>query len=281
MSLWPFKKKEPEAPLEINKNAYLSVLLGPGVRPPILSWMNPDGSNEAVKGFAAPLNQEKNADLLAQPIANGSYVLATIDRKTLVQADFFDLGDVPQFRVPSDPLAQAMVNLEGERLWRAERATGLATIVFKGYSPNVYESVRFVLDSASRLAALTDGVVADPLAETYRLPTEFAQATPLDPRIDFRDVGSIKAVREAGDVWVSTRGLSKFNLPEYEAYTTDETKVTGLGEMLVLAGQEALLGSSMPMGSTVQTPFGPVEVMHGTKNREKWGDRSTIELVPR
>ena len=281
MSWWPFKKKQVEAPLEINKNAYLSVLLGPGGRPPLLSWMNPDGSNEAIKGFAAPLNQEKDADLLSKPIADGSYVLATIDRKTLIQADFFDLKDVPQFKVPSDQTAHMMVNLEGERLWRAERAVGLATLVFKGYSQGVYESVRFMLDSAARLAVLCDGVVADPLAETYRLPTEMSQAAPLDPRIDFRDVASIKAIRDDGPIWVSTRGLAKFNLPEYEIYTTDADAVTALGEMLVLAGQEALLGSPMPVGETVQTPLGRIELMHGTKNRDKWGDRSTIELVQR
>src|SRR5687768_4187018 len=222
MSIWPFRKKEPEAPLEVNRNFYLSVLLGPGPRPPILSWMNPDGSNEAVKGFAAPLNQDKNADLLSQPIADGSYVLATKDRKTLVQADFFELSAVPQFRVPSDPAAQTLVDLTGEKLWRAQQAVGLTTLVFKGHSPDVYESVRFLLDSAARLAVLTDGIVADPLAETYRLPGEFSQAAPLDPRIDFRDVGAIKAFLENGGVWVSTRGMSKFNLPEYEVYGVAE-----------------------------------------------------------
>lgn len=279
MSIWPFRKKEPEAPLEVNRNFYLSVLLGQGVRPTPLSWINPDGSNEAVTGFAAPLNQDKNTDLLSQPIADGSYVLATKDRKTLVQADFFQLSAVPQFRVPNDPVAQALVGLVGEKLWRAERADGLATLVFKGYSPNVYESVRFLLDAAARLAALADGVVADPLAETYRLPADFAQANPLDPRIDFRDIGGIKAILENGGVWVSTRGMTKFNLPEFEVYGVAEPEVTRVGELLVLAGQEALLGSLMPIGEMVSTPMGTVETMHGTKNRDKWGDRSTIELV--
>jgi hypothetical protein len=279
--MWPFKKKAPEPAFEINRNFYLSVLLGPGGRPAPSSWINPDGSNEAVAGFAAPLNQDKNADLLSQPIADGSYVLATKDRKTLVQADFFQLASVPQFQVPSDPAAQALVDLVGEKLWRAERAVGLATLVFKGYSPDVYESVRFLLDAAARLAALSDGVVADPLAETYRLPEDFSQANPLDARLDFRDVCSIKAFAENGGVWVSTRGMSKFNLADYEVYGVGEADVTQIGEMLVLAGQEALLGSPMPVGETVSTPLGQVETMHGTKNRDKWGDRSTIELVRR
>ncbi len=279
--MWPFKKKPPEAPLEINKNAYLSVLLGPDTRPPVLTWMNPDGSNGAVKGFAAPLDQGDSPDLLSMPIANGSFALATPDRKTLLQADFFDLADVPEFRLPTDPQAQAMVDLAGEKLWRAERAAGLATLIFKGYSPEVYQSVRFMLDSAARLAASSDGVVADPLAETYRLPEDFSQANPLDPRIDFRDVGAIKAILESGGVWVSTRGMTKFNLPEYEVYGVAESEVTRVGEMLVLAGQEALLGSQMPIGETVSTPIGRVETMHGTKNRERWGDRPTIELVRR
>ena len=113
--MWPFKKKAPEAALEINRNFYLSVLLGLGPRPPILSWMNPDGSNDAVKGFAAPLNQDKNADLLSQPIADGSYVLASLDRKTLIQADFFHLADVPQFHLPTHEVAARMSELPKDK----------------------------------------------------------------------------------------------------------------------------------------------------------------------
>lgn len=279
MSLWPFKKKEPNAPLEINKNAYLSVLMGPSPRPPVLSWMNPDGSNGAVKGFAAPLDQGASAELLTQPIANGSYALATPDRKTLIQADLFELADVPEFRLPTDPLAQATVDLVGERLVRAEEAIGLATLVMKGYSPNVYESIRFLLDSAGRLADQTEGVVADPLAETYRLPTELAQPSPLDPRIDFRDIGAIKAIRELGDVWVSTRGMSKFNLPEYEVYGVAAGDVTRVGEILIVTAQEALLGSPVPIDRTVDTPFGRLTAKLGTRNRAQWGSRPTIELI--
>jgi hypothetical protein len=119
------------------------------------------------------------------------------------------------------------------------------------------------------------------LAETYRLPGEFSQSNPLDPRIDFRDVGKIRAVREDEGVWVSTRGMAKFNLPEYEVYRVAEADATRTGEVLVLAGQEALLGSPMPVGETVSTPLGMVAVRDGSNNREKWGERSTIELVLR
>lgn len=277
--MWPFKKKPAEAPLEINKHAYLSVMLGPEARPPVLSWMNPDGSNGAVKGFAAPLDQGASSDLLTLPIANGSFALATPDRKTLIQADLFDLADVPEFRLPTDSAAQAMVDLMGERLVRAQAATGLATLVWKGYSPDVYQSVRFMLDSAARLAAETGGVVADPLAETYRLPNELTQTSPLDPRIDFRDIGTIKAIQQADGVWVSTRGMLKFNLAEFEAYGVDADQVTRIGELLVVSAQEALLGTMMPLGEVVSTPVGKVEANSGTKNRDFWGERSTIELI--
>lgn len=276
--MWPFRKKAREAPLDINKNAYLSVLLGPGPRPPVLTWVNPAGSNGAVKGFAAPLDQGESADLLSQPIVNGSYALATPDRKTLVQADFFDLSDVSEFKLPADPASQAMVDLVGDKLQSAVAAVGLATLVFKGYSPDVYQSVRFMLDSAARLAAETSGVVADPLAETYRLPQDLRQENPLDPRIDFRDIGTIKAIRQADGVWIGTRGMAKFNLPEFEVYGVEVSDVTRFGEMLIVSGQEALLGSSMPLGETVSTPFGMVVGITGTRNRELWGERSTIEL---
>ena len=280
MSLWPFGKKNRTAPLEINRNFYLSALLGPGGRPPLLTWMNPDGSNGAVKGFAAPLNQDKSDDLLSMPIANGSFALATPDRKTIIQADFFDLSDVPEFKVPSDDLSRAMVDLVGERLERATRAVGLATLMFKGYSPDTYEAIRFLLDAAARIAELTGGIVADPLAETYRLPEGFKQPNPIDPRIDFRDVGTIRAVQEAGGVWLSTRGMAKFNLPEYEVYDVPAGQVGTRGEMLIVSAQEALLGSPIAIDARIKTPFGEITSQTGTKNRAHWGDRPTIELIP-
>lgn len=277
--MWPFKKKPKEAAISINKNAYLSVLM-PGSRPTPLQLGNPDGSNGALPAFVAPLNQEKNADLLSTPFADGPYVVATKDQKTLVQADFFDLAAVSGFRLPDDAASQAMVNLDGERLQRAQRSSSLANLVIKGHSHEVYDSIRFFLDVASRVALLTDGVVADPLAETYRLPDELKQASPLDSRIDFRDVGSIKAVRDDDGVWVSTRGMAKFNLPEYEIYGVADSDVTRMGEMLVLSGQEALLGSPVPLGVALSTPFGVFQASPGTRNRHIWVDRPAVTLSP-
>jgi hypothetical protein len=278
MTLWPFRKKESQAPLEINRNFYLSVLLV-GARPSVLQWINPDGSNGAVKGFAAPLQQGKSADLLAEPIADGSYAVATLDRKTVLQTDFFNLEDVPEFKIPADSTTRSMADLQGEKLVRAESATGLATFLFKGHSADTYAAVRFLSDAVTRLAALSDGVIADPLAETYRLPSEFRQSAPLDSRIDFRDVGSVKAIQQADGVWVSIRGLSKFNLAEYEVYGQAPDQVTAMGELLILGAQEALLGRPMPLGPAVQTPFGRFRLIEGTKNRAVWADRATIELV--
>ncbi|MDQ2986692.1 MAG: hypothetical protein M3R13_08205 [Armatimonadota bacterium] len=72
--------------------------------------------------------------------------------------------------------------------------------------------------------------------------------------------------------------MSKFNLPEYEIYGVDASDVTRMGEMLIVTAQEALLGSAVPVGRTVDTPFGRLTTMPGTRNRAQWGERPTVEL---
>jgi hypothetical protein len=281
MALWPFKKKPPTAPLTLNRHFYLSVLSAPGPLPPLLQIINPDGSNGAVKGFGAPLEQGASKDVLNQPLQHSPFALASFDRRTVIQMDVFAREEVPQFQLPSGPALLEAANLTGERLRRAQQAGHLTTLAFKGYSQDAYEAVQFMLDLARRLAGLSEGVVADPLAETYRLPEEMRLPNRLDLRIDMREVASIKLATQSDGIWASTRGLAKFNLPEIEMYGLGPEQVEIAVKMLVAAGQQALIGMPMKPGETAFSVSSPLEVVDGVRNRDEWGDRPTVELRDR
>lgn len=276
MSLWPFKKRKPAPPFTINRNFYLSVLAGPGVLPPILQIVNPQGTNNAVRGFCAPLWSGASKDFLNEPLIPGAYVLTTGDKLTILQMDVFRRSDVATFQLPTDPLQLEAAQLTGRRLARAENCEWLVNFIFKGYNPDVYSSVRFMLDVASRIAYLSEGVIADPLAEVYRLPEELSLAPKLDPRIDFREVGSIRAVRMEHGVWISTRGMVKFNSPEYEMFGLTDDLVDAAARMLISAAQQTLIGLPLRVGDTAFATNSPLRVVEGT--RGEWDGRLVLEF---
>lgn len=279
MPLWPFKKKqETERTLEIHRSFYLSVLAGHGGLPTLLQIVNPDGSNSALKGFGVPLAQGASKDLLNQQIAAGAYALTTPDKLTIIQMTVSSLSDVKEFQLPSNQRDLEATDLIGEKYERARKATHIISLFFKGYNPDVLASVEFLLGIASRIGKLTNGVVADIMAESYRLPEELRISDRLDPRVDFREIATIKAIRLGDGVWVSTRGLSKFNLPEYEMYGIPDDLVDTAFKMLVAAGQQTLLGVPLRAGESAYSVQYPMEIAEGTKQRDAWGDRETLEI---
>ncbi|MCH8273886.1 MAG: hypothetical protein IH851_03770 [Armatimonadetes bacterium] len=281
MPLWPFRKRAAASGLTINRNFYLSVLGGPGALPTLLEVINPDGSNEAVRGYGAPLMKGASRDLLNKPLQRGSYALTTPEKKDVVRLDVFRRAEVKQFRLPDDPQMLGAAGLVGERLRRAEEAEHLLNLMFEGYSSEVYPAVQFMLDVARRLALLTEGLVADPQAETYRLPDEMRAPGRMDPRIDFRDIGAVKLIRLKDGWWVSTRGLSKFNLAEYEMFGIGDDLRETAAKMVIAAAQQALIGVPMKPGETAFAPDQPLEVVEGTREREQWGDRPALEFLDR
>lgn len=246
--------------------------------PPLLQIINPDGSNGAVRGFGAPLAPDASKDTLNVPLLAGAYALTTADKLTIVQMDVFNRADVPQFQLPNDLASLKTANLDGEKLRRAQTAGFITNFVLRGYDPGVYISVQFFVDCARRLADISDGVIADPLAETYRAPEEMRLPNKLDQRIDFREIGSIKLARLSDGCWISTRGLVKFNLPEFEMYGVPENLAETAAKMAIAAAQQALMGLPLKEGETAFAPEEPLHLVRGTRSRDEWGDRPTLEM---
>ncbi len=275
---WLKKKKAP--PFSLNKHFYLSALIPSEILPPLLQIANRHGSNGAVEGLGAPLHPGADRDLLNNPITVGAYAFTTREKTTVVRMDVFRTEDMKDFKVPSDPYFQQTAGLVGERLRRAQLARFLINFSIAGYDPQVYPSVRFFLDLVRRVASLGEGVVADPLAETYRLPEEWTYPVRLDFRLDFREIGAIKVVPLSDGLWVSTRGLCKFNLPEYEIYSVPNDLTDVAMRMLISAGQQALIGIPIKAGESAFAPDAPLIAHPGTRQQHEWGDRPALEFKP-
>lgn len=276
--MWPFKKKPAAASLSINRNFYLSVLVPSNGLPTILQILNPDGSNGAIKGYGVPLASGASRDLLNSPLEIGAYALSTKDRCNLIEMHVFARSQVPGFDILADTQACENAGLVGEKLARAQQCEWVINLLFKAYSPDLYPAVRFMLDTAKRIAQVTGGVVADPLAETYRMPDELDLRTKLSEQIDFREICSVKIVKLSDGVWASTRGLVKLNLPEFEMYGIPESMVETAATMLASAGQQALIGEPMKPGETAFAPEEPMTVREGARSNAEWGDRPVLEF---
>ncbi len=276
----PWFKKKKAPPFSLNRHFYLSVLVPSEVLPPLLQIANRHGSNGAVAGLGAPLHAGADPDLLNNPLSVGTYAFTTREKTTVIRMDVFRTEDVKEFKLPSDPYLQQIAGLTGERLRRAQHARFLINCSIAGYDPQVYPSVRFFLDIVRRLASLCEGVVADPLAETYRLPEEWSYPIRLDPRLDFREIGAVKVVPLSDGLWMSTRGLCKFNLPEYEIYGVPHELAEVAMRMLISAGQQALIGIPIKAGESAFAPDAPLLACPGTRQKHEWGDRPALEFKP-
>lgn len=278
MPIWPFGKRRQPSGLTLNRNFYLSVLAPGRDLPPLLSLINPDGSNGAVAGFGAPLSEGASRDLLNVPMPTGAYALTTRAQDTVVQMDVFTMKQIPSFSLPRTAAERQAAGITPEVAQRLDRAEYLINFVIRGYR-DALESTRFLLDLVARMGTISEGAVADALAEAYRLPGDLALKSRLHPLVDFREVGTVRlAPDDDGTLWVSSRGLIKFNLPEFEMFGVPREYSDAAARMIAAAGQQSLIGMPMRPGESAFSPSSPLLIHEGTRNRHFWGDRPTLEF---
>lgn len=205
-----FKFSRPKGPgFGLSKNFYLSVLVSRPTMPAPRLLVHPRGDDGAMPGFLVPLAANATKAHLDVPMSRGVYALSAPDRKTVLRVMF-----MPREEAGFDPEAFARSaradETSPEAIARLRGTWSLLQMTFESHDPDVYPSLDFLLTAAGRFATVGEGVVADPLAERYRLPTEIFVPDRRDARFDARDH---VAVRLDGGVHV-TRGLRKFDHPE-------------------------------------------------------------------
>lgn len=214
---------------------YLSVLCPVPTLPVLLDLVEPNGKDGAIQAHLAPLTGNDKG-LLHQPMARGSYVLASLDRKTVAPVVVMPRDEA---RFSPEPLLDSDLgkSLSDEVRNRIRAAWFLVQIALKSHDPMVYPTLDLVLAFAERLAQATGGVVADPLANAYRHADEIIQRPRIDPRIDVREHLSIQ--HELGSV--VTVGMVKFGLPDHELAGFDPALVDDAGRMVASIAQAVLL----------------------------------------
>lgn len=271
--VWPFTK--PKTPgYGISREFYLSVLTGVAQMPAIAQLVDPKATGGAVAGFGAPLAGEVEKTKLVQPMERGAYALAAPDRKTVLK-----MFVLPREEAGFDPeaLLRSTVSqsLGDETRNRIAATWMLCQLSFEAHDPMVYASLDFLLAVCERLGELTQGVIADPLSETYKLPAALRAADSASP-VDSRNFVNVKMDRES----IYTRGMQKFALPEFEI-----NGITGADEALgaeFLYGlcQMVLLRGPVEPGARVGAKATPLQIAEGGLDRAKWEGIPCFELIP-
>jgi hypothetical protein len=252
---------------------YLSVLLARADLPSIYQVVNPKQEEGAVEGFGVPLSGEDKS-ALKQPLTRGYYAVASKDRKTVMK-----LTVVPKEEAGFDPESFARSALaqtvEPEVVSRVRATWNLAQLTFESHDPMVYAALDFQLAVAQRLALLSDGVVADPIAQRYLLPEQvFHERT--DPRIDSRDHVAIGFRDRKEGIEAYTLGMQKFVLPELQITSLLPEEREAAARFLLVACQSELLGNVIEPGDRV----GPFLASEGGFDKSMWEGIPVLELLP-
>ncbi|MCG9894042.1 MAG: hypothetical protein MH204_01025, partial [Fimbriimonadaceae bacterium] len=159
-------------------------------------------------------------------------------------------------------------------------AWNILQLTFRSFDPAVYPALDFLLACSSRLARLTDGVVADPIAEAYRLPAEIP--APHDPGRPFtRSLHvSLQSRAEGGLLRLFTRGMRKFDLPEFEIVElTPDTAEKGAAVLAALADL-SLSGRGLKAGDALNLDGLRVLLAPGGLDRGLWEGIACLEVLP-
>lgn len=277
--IWPRKPKTPG--FGISRNFYVTVLAARATLPPPLAVANPKGEGDAAAGFIVPLAAGASKEDLGRPMLRGAYGISSPDRKTVLRMLVLSKEEVGFDPGPFLRSEQA-IGLSPELLARISATWTLLQLTFESHEPMVYDAVRFMLSVAKRLADLTEGVVSDPITESYRLPEDVFAEGQFDPRIDVRDVVRVW-VRPSSDrtlVNAYTLGLQKFGLPELELNDLKPENAGVAERFLYRVAQGILLGELVDVGDRLGSDSCLLQVVPGGLDRARWEGIPCLELIP-
>lgn len=282
--------RKPKTPgFGISRNFYMTVLAARAALPPPVTVANPKGEGGAIPGYIIPLASGATKDDLTRPFVRGMYGVSSLDRKTVLRMLIMSKEEV-DFDPTAFLRSERAFGLSRELLARMSATWSLLQFTVESHDPMVYDAVKFMLWITRRFADLTDGVVSDPICQTYKLPDDVFVRNPMDPRIDARDVVRVwmhpsDAVRaqehhKAGPIAAYTLGMQKFDQAEVEMADFDP-RHSGIAEaFLYRLAQDALLGDLYGVGDKVGGDACLLDVVPGGLDRARWEGIPCVELIP-
>ena len=278
MRAWPFSK--PKTPgFGISRGYFLTILSSKSVLPSIAEIVNPAGSDGASVGLGVPLEGSGDKTLLVKPMQRGSYVIASKDRKTVLKMIVLskeEAGYDPEDFVNS-PLA---FGRDPELVVRIRSTWTIAQLVFESHDPAVYPALDFFLAVAVRMAALSDGVVADSISQRYLLPEAVLMAPRIDPLVDVREHVDIKFEVRSDGLHAFTLGMQKFALPEYEILNLFDEDQIPAQHFLLTVCQNVIMGDMTKSGDRFGAPRALFEAREGGLDARFWQGMPVFELLP-
>jgi hypothetical protein len=260
---------------EISPRFYLSVMASQMPLPSIRDVIEPKGSGGAIVGFGVPMKGEKSD--LDRPMERGAYVVASLDRKTLIRCLVVskeEAGFSPDAFLRSD-LALAL----GEEAQARMRATWtLMQLTFESYDPAVHPAVRLMYAVADRMALLSGGLVADPVSQVYKMPGSLLSDVPAEG-FAIQDFVAIQSAAHGDQFGLYTLGMQKFGLPEFEIWGVDESMAQSAARLLLGLGQGVLRGKPLNAGDSVGSKLAAFRLAEGGLDRGRWEGVSVLEVL--
>lgn len=205
------KFSKPKTPgFGISGKFYLSVLAAKAPLPSMIEIVAPKPTNGAMPGFGVPLSRTATKECLQHPLERGAYAIAAPDQKTVIRMMLLSKEEAG-FDPDACLLSSKISNLTPDMICRLRSTWTIMQLTFESHHPMVSPAIQFMTILAARLAFLTDGIIADPVAQVYRCPRSFPINTSSE-RIDVRDLCSVG--RSHGFQSLQTFGLTKLALPE-------------------------------------------------------------------
>jgi hypothetical protein len=255
------------------------VLAAKAQLPSLLQVLNPKGEGGAVAGLGAPMAADASKRDLAEPLKRGVYALSSPDQKSVLK-----MMVLPKEEAGFDP--SSFARSAAAQAWdpelrvRVESTWIIMQLTFESYDPAVYPALDFFLSLAQRLAVLTDGVVADPVSQVYRLPSQVFSHRPAGEPIAAADHVQVHHREHEGALHVYTLGLVKFDHPEVEMYGIRQETKEAAYRFLVGLAQSVLKGTRLEPGASVGVKGQGLKVAVGGLDRRMWAGIPCLELIP-
>lgn len=260
----------------ISPSFYLSVMAAQMPLPTIRKVINPKATDGAVLGFGVPMQGDKED--LDRPMERGTYVIASIDRKTVIRTLVISKEEAGFDPAPFLRSEHALT-LSSEAQARMSATWTLIQLTFESYDPKIHPAVRLLYETSARLAELTGGLVADPICQVYNLPEQVVSPLGEQPFAvqDFVKIHSTKQLPTAG---MFTLGLQKFNLPELEINGINEEQAPAAARLILGVGQTILKGQTLEPGASVGSKTSPFRIATGGLDRSRWEGIPCLEVIP-
>lgn len=242
----------------IRSDATLSVLTGSAQLPTPSQVVNPNETDGAIKGKIAPLKAGADRDDLNLPLEQGGYAVASTDNKTILKMVVIS-KESAQFDPQTVLDSSFGMAMSDEVRHRLAATWHIVQLGFESHDPMVLPALDLQWRIANRLAALTHGLVGDPIAQQYNLPQDHpAEGLDSSRHIAVTEIASAGAVRSAG--------MAKFDLPEMQisgAEPGDTLLVLALRKAIdhVLSDGPLRVGSSLAEWNMMTSNDGTIELI--------------------